>query len=203
MSGSSVAGDRPRWTTAVSRSSGREWLAIVLTIVAFGCPGREEIRPAGGSHPLPTLDGISFGDANDMSGNSFSRSVSGRFGEGELRRVYLDLNGPEARSKLQSYVCPAALPDFKITVALYYEGSYQERLVRLQMTPPLYKQDGRIENGIGYLFEQAVKKLDNGPPIDYGYRHPLDGSKANPQPPVDVYAEPARGNCESSGGTRS
>ena len=137
-----------------------------------------------------------------MSGNSFGRGVSSQFGEAELRRLYLELNGAPVRSKLQSYVCPTRLPEFKITVALYYEGSYQERRVRLQMTPPLYKQDGRVENGIGYLFEQAVKRLDTGPPIDYGYRHPLDGSKAPPSPQVDLYGEPTAGACETSGDLR-
>jgi hypothetical protein len=161
----------------------------------MGCPSQQEISRAGGSHPLPTMDGISFGDASNMSGNHFSRGVSAQFGEAELRRLYLELNGAPARSKLQSYVCPARLPDFKITVALYYEGSYQERRVRLQMTPPLYKDDGRIESGIGYLFEQAVKRLNTGPPIDYGYRRPLDGSKLSPPPQVDEFVEPTGGDC--------
>jgi hypothetical protein len=131
-----------------------------------------------------------------MSGNSFSRGVSAQFGETELRRLYLQLNGPSAKSKLQRYVCPTPLPPFRISLVLWYEGGYQERLVRLQMTPPLYKQDGRIEGGIGYLFVQAVKALDKGPPIDYGYRHPLDGSKAAPPPDIDIYPEPEAHDCD-------
>jgi hypothetical protein len=181
----------------------RRWLAVVLGAVAMGCPGRQETSHAGGGQPLPTMDGISFGDASNMSGNSFGRGVSAQFGEAELRRLYLELNGAAVRSKLQRYVCPARLPEFKVTVALYYDGPYQERLVRLQMTPPVYKQDGRIEGGIGYLFEQAVKRLDKGPPIDYGYRHPLDGSKVPPRTPVDLFEEPAAGDCEKSGDLRS
>ena len=143
-----------------------------------------------------TSDGIAIGDNPNTSGNSFGRGVSAQFGETELTRLYLQLNGPWVKSKLRSYVCPDALPSFAITVVLWYEGSYQERAVRLQMTPPLYKQDGRIENGIGYLFEQAVKALDKGPPIDYGYRHPLDGSRALPPPPIDMYQEPEVHNCD-------
>lgn len=87
------------------------------------------------------------------------------------------------------------MPPFTITVVLWFEGPYQERLVRMQMTPPLYKQDSAIEGGIGYAFEQTVKKLDKGPPIDYGYRHPLDGRKAVPPPEIDLYAEPQMHNC--------
>jgi hypothetical protein len=122
--------------------------------------------------------------------------VSAQFGEAELRRLYLQLNGPSVKSRLQRYVCPTRLPSFTITVVLWFEGSYQERIVRLQMTPPLYRQNGRIENGIGYLFEQAVKELDKGPPIDYGYRHPLDGSRVGPLPATDAYEEPETRNCE-------
>lgn len=187
----------------VLRRVRRNWLSIVLGAVALGCPGRQEnpVR-AGGGHPLPTMDGISFGGETNMSGNSFSRGVSAKFDEAELRRLYLELNGARVRSKLQSYVCPMPLPEFKITVALYYDGSYQERRVRLQMTPPLYRQDGRIESGIGYLFGQAVKRLDTGPPIDYGYRRPLDGSKAPPPPQIELFAEPTEGDCQTSGDLR-
>jgi hypothetical protein len=177
-------------------------MAVVLGVVAIGCPGRPaEISRAGGAQRLPISDGISFGDASNMSGNSFSRGVSAQFGESELRRLYLELNGESVRSKLQTYVCPTPLPEYKVTVALYYEGSYQERIVRLQMTPPLYRQDGRIESGLGYLFQRAMKRLDTGPRIDCGYRHPLDGSKADPPPEIDLYAEPPGGDC--GGSTRS
>jgi hypothetical protein len=140
-----------------------------------------------------------LGDNPNTSGNSFWRSVSAQFGEPELRRLYSQLNGPDVKSKLQRYVCPNSLPSFTFTVVLWYEGPYQERGVRLQMTPPLYREDGRVENGVGYQFEQAVKALDKGPPIDYGYVHPLDGSKAAPQPPVDSYSEPKTADCNTSG----
>ena len=203
---SALAAARPpvsrRRAVIVGCRVGRLWLAVLLGAVALGCPNPPEIARSGGAHPLPTMDGISFGDESNMSGNSFGRGVSAQFGEAELRRLYLELNGAMVRSKLQSYMCPTRLPEFKITVALYYEGSYQERTVRLQMTPPLYKQDGRIEGGIGYLFEQAVKRLDKGPPIDYGYRRPLDGSKLPPPPRIDLYQEPAAGDCGKSGDLR-
>src|SRR6185369_15627466 len=113
---------------------------------AIGCGRHGPPRPADkglNSSRFPTQrtsEGISIGDNPNTSGNSFSRGVSAHFGESELRRLYLQLNGPSAKSKLRSYVCPDALPSFTITVVLWYEGSYQERLVRLQMTPPLYKQ---------------------------------------------------------------
>jgi hypothetical protein len=192
-----------RWRKAIVASRVLPaFLAAVLGAATIGCGRESPPRPADNSLNLSrfptqrTSDGISIGDNPNTSGNSFSRGVSAQFGESELRQLYLQLNGPLVKSKLRSYVCPDALPSFTITVVLWYEGSYQERLVRLQMTPPLYKADGRIEGGIGYLFEQAVKALDMGPPIDYGYRHPLDGSKALPHPEIDTYQEPEVGNCD-------
>jgi hypothetical protein len=180
--------------------------AAVLVAVTIGCRGENPPRPVDKGSQLSSLptqrtrDGIAIGDNLNTSGNSFGRGVSAQFGEAELRRLYVQLNGPSVRSKLRSYVCPTALAPFTITVVLWYEGSYQERAVRLQMTPPLYRQDGRIENGIGYLFEQAVKALDKGPPIDYGYRHPLDGSRAAPRREIDMYQEPEARNCDHPNG---
>lgn len=136
------------------------------------------------------------GDSVDMSGNSFAYNVSAKFGEVELRRLHSELNGPAARAKLQTYVCRRPLPPFTITVVLWYEGPDQERQIRMQMTPPLYKSDGQIEAGIGYLFEHGVKELDKGSPIDYGYRRPLDGAAITPVH-VDAYPEPAAVNCDS------
>jgi len=138
------------------------------------------------------------GNSADMSGNSFSCSVSAKFGETELRRLHAELNGPAARAKLQGYLCGRPVPPFAITVVLWYEGPYQERLVRMQMTPPLYKADGQIEGGIGYLFERGVRTLDPGPPIDYGYRRPLDGTPITPVQ-SDAYPEP-QVDCGSAGG---
>ena len=134
------------------------------------------------------------GDSVDMSGNSFGCSVSAKFGETELRRLHAVLNGPTTKTKLQSYVCRSPVPSFKITVVLWYEGPYQERQVRMQMTPPLYKADAQIEAGIGYLFEHSIKALDTGPPIDYGYHRPLDGSPITPAH-FDGYPEPKVANC--------
>lgn len=144
------------------------------------------------------LEPLAIGDNPNTSGNSFSHGVSAEFGEPELRRLYLELNGPAARAKMQRYVCPERLPAFTVTVVLYYEGPYQERLVRLQMTPPLYKDSGAVEDGIGYLFESAIKRIDKGPPIDYGYRNPHDGSHITTKP-FFLYHEPTEHDCGTLG----
>ena len=164
--------------------------------------GRQHPALAAGDDPGVGGDGqrppFVMGDNPNTSGNSFWHGVSAQFGEPELRRLYSQLNGPAVKSRLQSYVCQEPLPAFTVTVVLWYEGPYQERGVRLQMTPPLYKEDGRLENGIGYLFEQAVKTLDKGPPIDYGYRRPLDGTPITPTH-SDAYQEPEKRDCGTPG----
>lgn len=142
------------------------------------------------------------GESVSMSGNSFGRGVSAKFGEAELRRLHSDLNGPATKAKLERYLCGHPLPPFTITLVLWYEGPYQERQVRMQMTPPLYKTDGQIETAIGYLFEQGVRALDQGPPIDYGYRKPLDGTPATPVR-EDQYHEPDLANCAPAAESQS
>ena len=176
-------------STVVSLRSVSRW-AMVLAAAAAMCCGERGQAHQRELEPDPLV----IGDNSDTSGNSFSHGVSDEFREPELRLLYLELNGPRVRAKLERYVCPQPLPPFRVTVVLWHEGPYQERLVRLQMTPPLYKADGRIGGGLGYQFEQAVKALDKGPPIDYGYRHPLDGSPAKITP-FDTYQEPQVGEC--------
>jgi len=156
----------------------RSWLLVWIALAATAC--------GNGS--------VVIGDNPNTSGNSYWHGVSKKFDEPELKRLYDELNGPRVRAKLQQYVCPDTLPPYTITVVLYRESSDQERGIRLQMTPPLYKNNGSIENGVGYWFEQTVHSLDKGKPIDYGYRTPLGG---RPLTPVhsDMYQEPPPGDC--------
>src|SRR5689334_23012077 len=99
------------------------WLLIGLFVVA-GC-----------ADPEPLV----IGDNPNTSGNSFWHGVSKKFDQRELQALYDELNGPGFRAKLQQDTCLDSLPTFTITVVLMREGEYQERGVRLQMTPPLYK----------------------------------------------------------------
>ena len=137
---------------------------------------------------------VVIGDNPNTSGNHFWHSVSKKFDKKELQRLYDELNSPRVREKLQQYVCSDTLSPYTVTVVLHREGDYQERGVRMQMTPPLYQNSGGIESGIGYWFERTIHSLDKGKPIDYGYRNPLDGS---PRTPVhmDSFEEPPVGDC--------
>jgi hypothetical protein len=129
------------------------WTVILAAAVAMGCGEPERDRDR---------DPLVIGGNPDTSGNSFSYGVSAESREPELRQLYAALNGPRIKAKLQRYICPQPLPPFRVTVVLWHEGPYQERLVRLQMTPPLYKGDYRLSDGLGYLFEQTAKASTMG-----------------------------------------
>ena len=172
---------------AVSLRNVSKWVVILAVAAALCCGERERARE---SEPDPLV----IGDNPNTSGNSFSCGVSDEFRAPELQQLYAALNGPRVRAKLQRYVCPQPLPPFRVTVVLWHEGPYQERLVRLQMTPPLYKDNGWIEGGLGYQFEHTVRTLDKGPPIDYGYRNPKDGSPIRITPYLR-YQEPEEHDC--------
>src|SRR6478672_10214422 len=94
------------------------FIAAGLIAIPIGCGVERRQRPAddgvklGGPPTQRTREHIAIGDNLDTSGNSFGRGVSAEFGETELRRLYLELNGPAVKSKLRSYVCPAVLPPF-------------------------------------------------------------------------------------------
>jgi hypothetical protein len=169
---------------------------VVCVALALGCGKHGAGATALTRVKAATTPVVVIGNNPDTSGNIFWHGVSDDFDEPELRRLYDELNGPRVAAKLRQYECPDTLPPFTITVVLLREQDYQERGVRMQMTPPLYKKDGRIEGGIGYWFEQTVHSLDKGKPIDYGYRSPLDGSPRTPPVHTDSYQEPVAGPCK-------
>jgi len=120
---------------------------------------------------------ITVGSDENMSGNAFGRNVSASFRRPELERLHAWLNSAEFRVAAGKYSCAKPLPEFEVSVQLWEEGKFRERQVRMQTTPRVYRDDGCLRDGIGFLFERAVKSLDTGPPIDYGYRNPRTGAK--------------------------
>ena len=122
---------------------------------------------------------ITIGSEPNMSGNSFGRNVSASFRRPELEKLHGWLNSPDFRAAAEKYSCTKPLPVFEVSVQLWEEGKFRERQVRMQTTPRVYEDDGCLDEGIRFLFARAVKSLDTGPPIDYGYRHPLTGEKAD------------------------
>jgi len=130
--------------------------------------------------PAPLVVGTN----QNFSGNSFARNVSRQFGEGELKRLHAQVNAAPFKSQLERFAC--VLPSFTVSVGLWPEGPTQERVVRMQIAPPVYRDSPCTEQGARYLFQRAVKAIDPGPPIDYGYRHALDGSPAGARTPYEV-----------------
>jgi hypothetical protein len=157
---------------------------FLLVVCACGHDAREATPPGQDDQQRADPAPVVVGTNQEFSGNSFARNVSRQFGEEELRRLHAQLNAAPFKSQLEGYSC--ALPSFTVSVGLWVEGPFQERAVRMQMTPPLYRNSPCTEEGAQYLFQQAVKALDHGPPIDYHYRHALDGSSAGARAPYEA-----------------
>jgi hypothetical protein len=165
-------------------ASTRPSIAVLILFLVCACGQHaQEATPDQADSQQIDPAPIIVGAEENFSGNSFSRNVSRQFGEAQVKRLYNQLNGAEFKSKLEHYAC--ALPPFTISVAFWKEGPYQERLVRMQMTPRLYRENGCVEEAAQYLFQQAVKALDHGPPIDYGYRHSLNGAPVGAIAPLE------------------
>src|SRR5262245_2780035 len=135
---------------------------LALTLAACGRP------------PEPGFE-ITIGSDANTSGHSWGRGVSREFRRPELQKLYDTLNSEAVRKELSALDCGATIPPFEYSVTLYPDGEYQERQVRLQMTPRLYEQDGCLRGSSDYIFQHAVKRIDPGPPIDYNYKNPHTG----------------------------
>lgn len=118
---------------------------------------------------------ITIGPDRDTSGNSWGRNVSRQFKKKELNALFGAMNSAETKSEIRRLACGSPSKEYVFSVTLWEENSTRERIVRLQMTPRLYKEDGCLENAANYVFQRKVKNIDSGPPIDYGYRDPLTG----------------------------
>jgi hypothetical protein len=60
-----------------------------------------------------------------------------------------------------------------MSVELRPGAEYEERRVLLEYLPSLDNGNRCLEAGIGYLFDETVRSVDHGPPVDYGYVNPL------------------------------
>jgi|RhiMethySRZTD1v2_1073278.scaffolds.fasta_scaffold18928_6 hypothetical protein len=150
-------------------TAGRRALAIASVALAFACGRKTAKAPA-----EPEVE-ITIGSDADTSGNSWGRGISRGFRRPELQKLYDTLNSAAVRKQIAALDCGAALPPFELSVTLWPDDAYTERQVRLQMTPRLYERDGCLSDATDYVFQHAVKAIDPGPPIDYGYKDPLTG----------------------------
>ena len=118
---------------------------------------------------------ITVGPDKDTGGNYWGRNVSRQFGETQLRSLYTAKNASSTDAEITTLNCSKKLPHHEYSVTLWTEGAYRERIVRLQMTPRLYENDECLQHAVNYVFHKAVKTIDTGPPIDYGYKDPHTG----------------------------
>jgi hypothetical protein len=165
----------------------RSSAAIVCILLACACGRRTASEGA-----APESE-ITIGSDANTSGNSWGRGVSREFGRPELQRLYDALNSEAGRKEIAALDCGRTLPEHEYSVTLWPDEEFQERQVRLQMTPRLYKDDGCLEESVNYVFQHAVKRIDPGPPIDYGYKDPKTGAHLD----TSRFAEalPAKPEC--------
>jgi hypothetical protein len=141
---------------------------LVVVMLASACGLR-----VGGWQAGPD---ITIGPDRETSGNSWGRNVSKQFDRSQLGKLYAVMNSDAAKKEIAALNCGKELPRHEYSVTLWPEGEVQERQVRLQMTPRLYKDDDCLQHSVNYVFQRAVKGIDPGPPIDYGYKDPQTGA---------------------------
>jgi hypothetical protein len=118
---------------------------------------------------------ITVGPDKDTSGNYWGRNISEQFGEPQLQSLYTAMNSPATDAEITAVNCGKKLPHHEYSVTLWTEGEYRERIVRLQMTPRLYENDECLQQSVNFVFQNKVKAIDSGRPIDYGYKDPHTG----------------------------
>lgn len=132
---------------------------------------------------------ITVGPDKDTSGNYWGRNVSKQFQEPQLQALYNVMNSPAVDDEITALHCGKKLAPHEYSVTLWTEGEYRERLVRLQMTPRLYKNDDCLQESVNFVFQKSVKAIDTGPPIDYGYKNPSTGKHVDTSE-IETYVPP-------------
>ena len=99
-------------------------------------------------------------------------SVSASFSRRELELVLARAQQFGTSEMLSEFSCGDPLPGLSMSVELRPGGEYEERRVILAYLPRLDDKNQCLDRGIDYLFEEAVRSVDHGPPVDYGYVNP-------------------------------
>lgn len=99
-------------------------------------------------------------------------SVSASFSRHELELVLARVRQWGPSGILSEFSCGDTIPQFSMSADLRPGGEYEERRVILEYLPSLDENNRCLDRGIDYLFEEAVRGVDHGPPIDYGYVNP-------------------------------
>ena len=141
---------------------------------------------------------ITVGPDDDTSGNYWGRNVSKQFARPQLIMLHKLMNSDSKRHEVAELNCRRQLAEHEYSVTLWVEGEYQERQVRLQMTPRLYESNDCLKEAVNFVFQRTVKSLDPGPPIDYGYKDPLTGAHLDTSKYDDWLPEKPECYCGSS-----
>jgi hypothetical protein len=76
---------------------------------------------------------------------------------------------------LSEFSCGDPVPALTMSVELRPGGEYEKRRVILDYLPTLDDKNECLDRAVDYLFEDAVRGIDRGPPVDYGYVNPSTG----------------------------
>lgn len=141
--------------------------AVVCLVWSGGIAVREVMR----EHPSR------LGPEFEPPMGSTQASVSASFKRRELALVLASAQQFAPSGALSEFSCGDTLPPLSMSVELRPGAEYEERRVILDYLPDLAKDNNYrcLERGINYLFEDAVRAVDHGKPIDYGYVNPMTG----------------------------
>jgi hypothetical protein len=151
----------------------RSWLVMPF-LLASACliwSGAIAVHNATMEHPYR------IGEEFQPPMGASHESVSKVFKRHELELVFARAQQFASSGALNDFNCGDSLPPFRMSAELIPEGEYRERQVSLHYVPDLVRMNEYrcLDRGIDYLFEQAVREIDLGPPIDYGYKSPSTG----------------------------
>lgn len=128
---------------------------------------------------------IAIGDRGPRKGGGFTMNISNEFHRPQLEALYARAQQFGPGGELNDFTCGDSVPDFLFEMTLRPAGEYNERLVSVGYTPQLDMPGAQrcLSFGLSYLFDVAMREIDHGPPVDYGYVNPSTGTKLGPYVP--------------------
>lgn len=152
----------------------RSWVVapFMLAVVCLIWSGGIAFHEARSEHPYR------IGEEFRPPMGGTQASVSKSFKRPELGLALERAQRFASSGALSEFTCGDTVPSLRMSIKLIPEGRYDERRVVLNYLPDLTKMDAYrcLDRGLDYLFDETVRGIDVGPPIDYGYKNPSTGA---------------------------
>ncbi|MDB4906756.1 MAG: hypothetical protein JWO05_1540 [Gemmatimonadetes bacterium] len=148
---------------------GRPWRTVILCVVSsFAWFFLGQFIPE-----IPREPTYQAGDRGMRSEGGFTMSASREFKQGQLDRLYARAQHINESGALSDFSCHDSIPvpTLQFHLSLEPEGEYNERNVHVAFRPGLSNAGDQrcMDFGLSWLMESAMKDIDKGPPVDYGY----------------------------------